>query len=62
MSKAPAGTSEGPIRRAVMFVRAVLRRFQVDDATFLAGGVAFTSAGRSHSCRLNGPSAFFRVL
>lgn len=41
VSKAPAGTSEGPIRRAVMFVRAVLRRFQVDDATFLAGGVAF---------------------
>ena len=41
VSKAPGGTSDGPIRTAVMFVRAVLRRFQVDDATFLAGGVAF---------------------
>ena len=41
VSKAAPGLSDGPIRTAVMFVRAVLRRFQVDDATFLAGGVAF---------------------
>lgn len=29
------------MRRAATFVRAVGRRFQVDDATFLAGGIAF---------------------
>ncbi|MEN9791917.1 MAG: tRNA-processing ribonuclease [Gemmatimonadota bacterium] len=41
VSKSPAEREAGPIRTAVMFVRAVLRRFHVDDATFLAGGVAF---------------------